>query len=189
MPVNWGEFTIEYEEAVNLLLDTMIKTGRQSLVFPTISLYRHYIELMLKEIILNNWEYLEIHHPFPGGHDIYKLWEMCRKAMQKTDKLVDPRFAESQEYIKEIIQAYDALEADLNKFAEIDPDSQHSRYPVDSHGNPIVIDKRLLIELLHKLPELVKRISYTLDGISTGIYTILQDKYDALAQSSVKDCD
>ena len=182
MPINWSNYTIEYEEAVNLLLDNMIKTGRQNLVFPTIFLYRHYIELMLKEIILNNWAYLEIHHPFPGGHDIYGLWKMCRKALQETDKLVDSRFAESQEYIKEIIQAYDALEADLNRLAEIDPDSQHFRYPVDSHGNPIVIDERLLIELLQELPELVKRISYNLNGVSTGIYTILQDKYDALAQ-------
>lgn len=180
-PVNWGHYTIEYEEAVNLLLDNMIKTGRQNMVFPTIFLYRHYIELMLKEIILNNREYLEIYEPFPRGHDIYNLWEICRKAMQETDKLVDPPFAESQEYIKEIIRAYDALEADLNKFAEVDPDSQHFRYPVDVHGNPIEINRRLLIELLHELPELVNRISYNLNGISTGIYTILQDKYDGLA--------
>jgi len=181
-PVNWSNYTIEYEEAVNLLLDNMIKTGRQNLVFPTTFLYRHYIELMLKEIILNNWAYLEISKPFPGGHDIYKLWEICRKAMQETDKLVDPQFAESQEYIEQIIQAYNALEADLNKFAEIDPDSQHFRYPVDFQGNPIVVDKRLLIELLRELPELVERISYNLDGISTGIDTILQGKYDGLAQ-------
>lgn len=182
-PINWSKYTIEYNEAVNLLLDNMIKTRKRNfMVFPTIFLYRHYIELILKEIILNNWEYLEISLPFPRGHDIYKLWQICRKALQKTDKLVDPQFAESQEDIKQIIQAYNALEADLKKFAEIDPDSQHFRYPVDSQGNPIVVDERLLIELLHELPDLVERISYNLDGISTGIYTILQDKYDALAQ-------
>ncbi len=164
-----------------MLLDNMIKTGRQNLVFPTIFLYRHYIELMLKEIILNNWAYLEISKPFPRGHDIYKLWKMCRKVMQETDKLVEQQFAESQEYIEQIIQAYNALEADLKKFAEIDPDSQHFRYPIDSEGNPIVVNQSLLIELLHELPELVKRISYNLDGISTGIYTILQNKYEGLA--------
>ncbi len=180
--VNWSNYTTEYEEAANLLLDNMIKTGRRNfMVFPTICLYRHYIELMLKEIILNNWEYLEISKPFPRGHDIYKLWEICRKAMQKTDKLVDPQFAESQKYIKQIMQAYDALEADLNKFAEIDPNSQLCRYPVDSHGNPIVVNNELLIELLRELPELVKGIRHNLNGISTGIYTILQDKYDAPA--------
>ena len=181
-PVNWSNYTIEYQEAVNLLIDNMVKTRRRNfMVFPTIFLYRHYIELVLKEIILNNWAYLEISKPFPRSHDIYKLWEICRKAMQETDKLVDPQFAESQDYIEQIMQAYNALEADLNKFAEIDPDSQRFRYPVDSQGNPIVVDDELLIELLRELPELVKRISYNLNGISTGIYTILQDKYDALA--------
>lgn len=183
-PINWSKYTIDYQEAVNLLLDNAVRTRRRNfMVFPTIFLYRHYIELVLKEIILNNWEYLGISHPFPGGHDIYKLWKMCREALQKTDKLVDPQFAKSREYIKQIIQTYDALEADLNKFAEIDPDSQHFRYPIDSQGNPIVVDERLLIELLRELPELVSRISYNLGGISTGIYQILQDKYDAFAQA------
>lgn len=180
-PVNWGNYTIEYQEAVNVLLDD--KTWKRNFtVFPIIFLYRHYIELNLKEIILNNWEYLEIAKPFPSGHDIYKLWNICKDCMKETDKLVDPSFAESREYIEQIIGAYDALEVDLNKFAEIDPDSQHFRYPVDAKGNPIVVKKELLTKLQRELPELVKRISYNLDGISTGIYTILQGKYDGLAQ-------
>jgi len=131
---------------------------------------------------LNNWAYLEISQPFPRSHDIYKLWQICREALQKTDKLVDSGFAKSQEYVEQTIQTYDAMEADLKKFAEIDPDSQHFRYPVDSQGNPIVVDQRLLIELLDELPDLMKRITYNLDAISTGIYQILQDKYDGLAQ-------
>ena len=180
-PVNWSNYTIEYEEAVNLLLDNMTKTGRQNLVFPTIFLYRHYIELILKEIILNNWAYLEISKPFPSGHDIYKLWSICRGCLKEMDRSVDPGFAESREYVEQIIRAYDALETDLSKFAEIDPDSERFRYPVDSQGNLKEVDEKLLIELLHELPELVKRISYNLNGISTGIYTILQDKYEGLA--------
>ncbi|MFC2015221.1 hypothetical protein ACFLUP_04440 [Chloroflexota bacterium] len=179
--LDWIEFAIEYRESVDVLLDE--KTWRRNFtVFPTIFLFRHYIELRLKEITLYNWEYLEISQPFPKGHDLYELWKICKKAMMKTDKLVDPQFAESQNYIKEIIQAYNVIEDDLKRFAEVDPDSQHSRYPVDSQGNPIAVDKKLLIELQHELPELVERIVYSLDGISTGIHTILQDKYDALSQ-------
>lgn len=177
-PRDWGEFTIGYKEAGDLLLQHTLKAGRQNvLVYPIIFLYRHYIELILKEIILNNWEYLGISQSFPEGHNIYKLWKICRQNMQEADKLVDPGFAESEEYQKEIIQAYDALEADLSKFAEIDPDSQSFRYPVDSKGNPIEIDREKLIQLLRELPELISRISYNLDGISVGIDTILTEKY------------
>lgn len=183
MPINWSWIEGEYQEAINLILDNMIKTRRRNfMVFPVIFLYRHYIELTLKEIILNNWEYLEISLPFPRGHDIYRLWNICRDCLKETDKSVDPGFAKSRDYVEQIMGAYDALEADLRKFAEIDPDSQHFRYPVDSQGNPIVVDEKLLLELLRELPELVKRISDNLDGISTGIYTILQEKYDGLAQ-------
>jgi len=182
-PINWSHYTIEYKEAGDLLLANAVKTKRRNfMVFPTIFLYRHYIELILKEIILNDREYLGISHPFPRSHNIYELWKMCRDYMQQTDKLVDPRFAESERYKKEIIPMYDALEADLNKFAEIDPDSQYFRYPVDGKGNPIAVDNKRLSELLHELPELVVRIAYNLDGISTGSYQILQDKYEALAQ-------
>lgn len=178
-PTNWGNFIIEYQEALNLLLDNMIKTKRRNfMVFPAIFLYRHCIELTLKEIILNTWEYLGISPRFPNGHDLSKLWKICRKYLKKVDKLVDPQATKSQEDI----EFYNSLEADINKFAEIDPDSQHFRYPVDSHGNPIILNEKLLIELWRELPELVERINYNLDGISTGIYQILQDKYDALAQ-------
>ncbi len=107
---------------------------------------------------------------------------MCRDCLQKTDKLVDPQFAGSEAYHKEIVQTYGALEVDLNRFAEIDPDSQSFRYPVDAKGNPMAVDNKQLGAFLKELPELVARIGYNLDGISTGIYTILQDKHDALAQ-------
>ena len=102
--------------------------------------------------------------------------------MQKTDQLVDPGFAESEGCKTEIIQIYKAIEDDLNKFAEIDPDSEHFRYPVDKHGKLIELNEKLLSEILRELPELVKRISANLDGISSGIYTILQQKYDGLSQ-------
>ena len=179
--INWGRYAIDYQEAVNVLLDD--KTWKRDFtIFPCIFLYRHYIEIRLKQIISDNWEFLGILKPFPKGHDIYKLWNICKNSLKETDKIVDPGFAASNDYVEQIIGAYNALESDLDKFAEVDPDSQHFRYPVDTHGNPIEIDNVLLGELQRQLPELTKRISYNLDGISVGIQTILQEKYDGLDQ-------
>jgi hypothetical protein len=178
-PVNWIRLTVEYQEAVNLLVDHMVKTKKRNfLVFPTIFLFRHYIELSLKEIIINNWEYLDISKPFPSGHSIDYLWKICRECLDKVDADIDPGIISSEERKKQL----DDLEADLKKFSEIDPDSEHFRYPVDKKGNAIEINEKLLIEVLRELPEMTQRISENLDGIGSGIQAILQDKYDALAQ-------
>jgi hypothetical protein len=181
---NWGEYIIGYKEAGDLLFQHTLEKGRQNvLVFPIIFSYRHYIELILKEIISNNWDYLGINKPFPKDHNIYELWKICRESIQKSDYLIDPQYAQSKEYQKEIVQVYDSLEDDLKIFAEIDPDSQRFRYPVNNKGNPLGIDNKQLIALYQNLPALVTRISYYLNGISTGIYTILQDKYKFLSES------
>lgn len=60
-PQNWCKHTIKYKETGDLLLQNAIETGKRNyMVFPTIFLYRHHIELILKEIIINNREYLRI---------------------------------------------------------------------------------------------------------------------------------
>jgi hypothetical protein len=177
-PQNWCDYTISYKEAGDLLMHTALKTGRENhLVFPIIFLYRHYIELVLKEIIVNNWEYLGISKPFPLIHDVNELWKICRENLQEVDKLVDSQYAESEDYEREVIKSYDALGSDICRFAEVDPNSQYFRYPVDSKGNPVIMDIKQLAKLLSELPKLISRISYQLDGISTGIYSIISNEH------------
>ncbi len=177
-PQNWSEHTIDYKDAADLLLKHAVETDRRNrMVFPTVFLYRHYIELILKEIIMNSREFLKMSRPFPKGHDLLRLWKICRELMEAADKVVDAGFAESDAYQDEIVSLYDALEADIGRFAEVDPDSEHFRYPVDIKAKPIEIDQNQLAKLLRELPELVSRIGNLLDGASVGIYTILDEKY------------
>lgn len=144
-PQNWWEYTMGYKEAGDLLLQNALENGRQHvLVFPIIFLYRHYIELMLKEIIMNNRAFLGISEDFPSYHNIDRLWEICRENFQKVDEAIDPQFTKIEEYQK-IVEAYDALEIDLRKFTQLDPTSESFRYPVDKRGRPIVLDKKSLI--------------------------------------------
>jgi hypothetical protein len=176
---NISRYRFEYEEAVNVLIEYNKTSKSTGIVFPIIFLYRHYIELTLKQIIMKNREFLEMPEQFPNGHNINKLWRKCRDYLEKTDKLIDPDYCKSKDYNETIIKAYDSLEADLDKFAAIDPNSEHFRYPVDTQGTPLVIDKKLLGKLLRELPSLVVRISYNLDGIVAGIHQIVQDKHDS----------
>jgi hypothetical protein len=180
---NWNDYTIAYKNAANILLDKLLKRERPFYTqFAIIFLFRHYIELMLKEIILNNRELTDKEYSFTKSHDIYKLWNDCRELLEEADRLTDSTFTQTQEYHDEVTNAYNLLEDGIKKFATIDPDSERFRYPVDRVGKPRKIDSKKLSALLKELPELMKQISDTLEAISSGIYQILQDKYDGIAE-------
>jgi hypothetical protein len=180
---NWDKYTIAYKNAGDILLEKLLKRERPfHTQFAIIYLYRHYIELMLKEIILNNREFIDEKYIFPVGHNIYNLWKDCRKFLEATDAILEPEYTKSQNYRDDTLKAYDVLGERLNKFAQLDPDSERFRYPVDKKGNPREIDQKSLSELLNELPELIKQISDTLEGISLGSYQILQDKYEGLEE-------
>ena len=183
---NWWEYRNGYKKAGDALLSSsnVLGIGRKEyeLVYPMIFSYRHYIELQLKEIILNAREFLDINEKFPDVHNIEKLWAMCRELLHKMDEILDPQFTASDGY-RAILKAYKALEADLKVFWEIDPNSESFRYPVDSRGNPIVADLEAVD--FRTLKELVSRIDQELGGISSGVYTILGGKYEGMKQEGL----
>jgi len=179
-PENWWHYIGGYKEAGDLLLKIAQGGGRQNiLIYPIVFAYRQYIELQLKEILVNNRRYLDIHEDFPRSHNIDKLWEILREDLQKIDKDTDPGFIETEGY-QEILKEYDVLKADLKRFAAWDPDSTYFRFPVDSRGFPIVVDLKDIS--FEELSGLIKRISKTLDAISAGAYEFLRQKEDMLSE-------
>ena len=179
-PQNWWQYTSGYKEAGDLLLQNALGGGRQHvLVFPIVFMYRHYIELQLKEILLNNWAYLGISRGLPTYHNIGRLWAICRDVFHKMDEAVAPEFTKTKQYQIEIVSRYDALEADLKMFSQWDPNSESFRYPIDKRGKPIVVNLKDIN--LKELQELINRISTELDGISVGAYDLLSQKEDTLS--------
>ncbi len=179
-PENWWQYIDGYKEAGNLLLKEVQEGGRQNiLIYPTVFAYRQYIELQLKEIVVNNRRYLDIYEDFPNIHNIDKLWAILREDLQRIDKDADPGFTKTEDY-QEILKKYDLLEVDLKRFAEWDPDSTRFRYPVDSRGLPIVVDLKDIN--LKELSDLIESISNTLDAISAGAYEFLSQKERALSE-------
>jgi len=178
---NWWQYIEGYKKAGDFLLSSsnVLGSGRKEyeIVYPMIFSYRHYIELQLKEIILNAREFLGINEKFPDDHSIEKIWGICGELLQKMDKILDPGFTASNGY-GEILNAYNALKADLKIFWELDPNSESFRYPVDKHGNPTSIDFKDVD--FNSLKETINRIYEQLSGISSGVYTILGEKYEGL---------
>jgi len=178
---NWWEYINGYRKAGDALLSSsnVLGSGRKEyeLIYPMVFSYRHYIELQLKEIILNAREFLDVNEEFPKGHYLEELWAMCRELLQKMDKTLDPRFTASDGY-KDILNAYKDLESDLKIFWEIDPNSEYFRYPVDGKGKPIVAALQSVD--FKNLEKLIGRIDQELGGIASGVYTILSEKYDSM---------
>jgi hypothetical protein len=115
------------------------------LLFPVLFLYRHYIELRLKNIIVNGsiLEYVlensvyptkaddillkEYSHHFIFYNNKYEridnsLWSKARKILENFNK-------DSEEF-NEYLIILDRLEEYIKQISELDPDSTASRYPV-----------------------------------------------------------
>lgn len=179
-PENWWQYINGYKEAGTLLLNKIQEDSRQYiLIYPMVFAFRQYIELQLKEIIVNNRRYLDIFGDFPNIHNIDKLWAYLRKDLQNIDRDADPGFIETKDY-QEILKQYDLLEVALKRFAEWDPDSTRFRYPVDSRGLPIVVDLKEIN--LKELSGLIESITNTLDAISAGAYEFLRQKEIGLSE-------
>jgi len=179
-PLNWDIHITGYKEAGDLLLQNCLEGGRQNvLVYPIFFLYRHYIELQLKEIIINGRLYLEERKRFPRGHNINRLWEECRRVVQEIDTSVEPNPPE--QLTRESNTVYDSLGNDINVLGQLDPSSATFRYPTDVDGNPITIDFAAIH--LRQLPGLIERIDYNLGGIATGVYQVCCDREEWLSYS------
>lgn len=97
------------------------KTSINFLVFPILFLYRHYLELALKETIIAATQYLEKDHDIKG-HNLIQLWEDAKKFIFEAD--LDIPNSEM-----------DAVANQISQFHKLDQSSETFRYPVDNKGN------------------------------------------------------
>jgi len=112
--------------------------GIDYLVYPMVFLYRHYVELSIKDIIsLGN--YLE-HEPatFPAKHGLKELWKVARDLIER----IGPGCTtETLDAMTELISQLDA----------IDPESFAFRYPMTKKWTPSLSGLgNLNLELLHE---------------------------------------
>jgi hypothetical protein len=139
-----------YKGAADALVDQAGKgtAERDSLVYPIVFLYRHYIELELKQLI---W----IYGPKVGvepnwkSHDIRHLWALFTK-MTKAWSVIDEGDAEK------IVGRHVAA------FAKLDPGSFSFRYTMDTDGEPMPIGRDRL-DLNH-----LRDIMKTVDAFFVG---------------------
>lgn len=95
---NWYPYVAGYKDAADKVIDATKNEYLDSLVYPVMFLYRHYLEIMLKQML---WEFRSFHlylEKYHGNmedntgsekgdpilkHDLLKIWKELRKLIEK----------------------------------------------------------------------------------------------------------
>jgi hypothetical protein len=142
-----------YKESADILVDQALKRPalRDSLVYPIIFAYRHYIELALKTLIATYGPRVGVEAIW-NTHRLQPLWDaftrMVEGYRQPDPDDADPIVAEC-----------------LAQFAKIDPDSFSHRYPMTTDGRPLPLTvDRLDLDHLADLMEAIEDYFNGTDG-------------------------
>lgn len=149
-------FAEGYKTGADILVSHVIEksSDQDLLVYPIVFLYRHHLELRLKEIIREGNRLLGTYEDFRHCHDLNKLWIPAKKVVKEIWPEGDP-----EEFI--------FIEHVINEISTVDSQSYSFRYPEDKSGNN-PLSGISHINLRH-LAEMIEKVYIFLYGVSAAI--------------------
>ncbi len=116
----WPAYVDGYKNAADYLVDYSAERHEMdSLVYPIMFLYRHYLEIQLKDIL----RMLYLHHgktcSTPTDHKLFELWCEVRPLMEEV-------YGDFED-----IERNNYIEARVKEVVQVDVGSYAFRYPVD----------------------------------------------------------
>jgi hypothetical protein len=146
---DWGALAFGFKRAADILVSEqlLIFHGGDYTVHAIVYLYRHHLELTLKEIIIKGNALLDPPVEFKLDHSIGKLWTACKLILERLDIGLenDPELT--------------PLENSIRQLDEVDPTSESFRYPFTKSGAPTLPPALESIDI-----ENLRRV---VDGMST----------------------
>lgn len=151
-------YTDAYKDAADSLVEhaKRYKASINFLVFPILFLYRHYIELVLKQLIYTASKYLGNTQYSFKSHDLISLWETTKKLIFELDKFIDDFNIPKDELT--------AVENQIKQFDSLDKSSMTFRYPIDKNGNVF----KNLSDYIN-----VENVRQIMDGLYAWFYGLL----------------
>lgn len=138
---NWHDYTYGYKKAADVLashIEADGSPGGWTLLYPTITLYRHHLELLLKEILRLGAELEGAEVNSPREHDLLALWRLVRECAERA-------LDSEQDGLEGITRC-------VREFHELDRRGTAFRYPdVVSTPSPGSINIRNLAHVVDKL--------------------------------------
>ena len=133
-------------------------------VFPTVFLYRQYIELRLKQLLIEGNRLLNRSFALPKHHRLDTLWHECKSLL----KQIEPKVTD---------QEIAGLEACIIEFHTTDPLSTAFRYHVDTKDNPSLPPELRYINIPN-LAKVMAKIDSFLDAVYMTISVALDRKQE-----------
>lgn len=167
---NWDTYATGYKIAGDTLVQYVIDNNRDQdfLVYPIAFLYRQYLELRLKELIVVSSALLNKDDEFRKNHNLLSLWQLARPNIESV-------------YPDDKNKIYlNMLEERIKELSDLDFKSDAFRYPKDQKGKDTL--RGLLHINLKQLREVFQGISNVLDGASIGMGEYLNSKNEMMAE-------
>jgi hypothetical protein len=151
------------DELVQAVLDDRLQAD--SAVYPVLYLYRHYVELILKDIVGIGAKLEKSGAASPGHHIVRDLWQ------NEVRPLLERTFPEGKK------EDTDIVEKCVLELASIDASGEASRYPTKKKGGDPTWPKTEQLNL-DNMRQVMKRIATFLDGSSEAMADLLQSQAD-----------
>lgn len=154
----WALYSEGYKRAGDIVVERLQETGRSAdfLIYPVVFLYRHHLELLLKEVIISGRQRLGEPEGCPIVHRFEELWPICRTVLESLWP-GSPR------------ADLDAIEVCFRQFSDVDSNSMNFRYPLTRDGKPSLPTSGTIN--VENLQRVVNNMSTLLECARTAITT------------------
>ncbi|OQX56570.1 MAG: hypothetical protein B5M53_00775 [Candidatus Cloacimonas sp. 4484_209] len=192
--IRWLSYVDGYKRAGDLLIKKCQPVNKNILVYPICFMYRHYIEIQLKDIIKKYEEFIIGHVGCLDGipknrahHKLDTLWDDCKELLDKSIVVYGCDYqcsGDTLKYSKKKLEQLkkklgynksdlDFLEDKIKQFSKIDKGSYSFRYPIDKQGN-LSLPSLDYINL-KELSKEMSRVGHLLNSYSACIYGWLDE--------------
>jgi hypothetical protein len=163
-------YAAAYKEAADKLVQAVLdkRLAKDSAIYPTLYLYRHYVELMLKEIIELGAQLDENDAIAPEHHKIDQLWQDARTMLERAFPDEDKEDADAVERIVRELASVDAS-GEAFRYSRRKRTKEQKRN--GEHGDPTLPAPRQLN--LDNMRHVMNRVAMFLDACCAGMQYLL----------------
>jgi hypothetical protein len=173
----WYGYILGYRRAADVLVSHIANTGsyQDTVVYPYVMCWRHYVELELKTLIVLFQRFLRKDVEIKRTHRIDLLWSELRRLFEESGLVkADAALAEVDEVLRQLHQ--------------LDPTSEHFRYPVVASGGTGTLPGLRTLNL-RRFHEAMETAANCLDGCDSMIRQYIDDRNEMEAAYMVSDAD